>query len=180
MVVVAGIKRPKCAFPETRAERTLLHYRLSCRAVNSFSASLRGRVLDLLRLSTSCQICLGGVSYKTLHNGFVLAATIVNSHTRDLAMTDHEKWIEKYVQAALEVRGELMLDRINAARKAIAERLKQLEGDSNHHSERHQIGSALVSLMVLEEESHRWERLSSPAPRITGGRRSRKAKHPAA
>ena len=79
-----------------------------------------------------------------------------SSHTRVLAMTNHERWIEKYVQAALEVRGELMLDRINAARKAIAERLKQLEGDSNHHSERHQIGSALVSLMVLEEESHRW------------------------
>jgi hypothetical protein len=70
-------------------------------------------------------------------------------------VTNREQWIEKYVQAALEVRGELMLERINAAREAIAERLKQLEGDGNHHSERYQMGSALVSLMVLEGESQR-------------------------
>jgi len=72
-------------------------------------------------------------------------------------VTKREQWIGKYIQAALEVRGELMLDRINPAREAIAERLKQLECDGNHHSERCQMGSALVSLMVLEGESQRWK-----------------------
>ena len=52
-------------------------------------------------------------NYKILRNGFVLAATIVSGHTRLLSMTDDEQWIEQYVQAALEVRGELMLSESN-------------------------------------------------------------------
>jgi hypothetical protein len=74
-----------------------------------------------------------------------------------LAMTEPtKKWVGEYLQAALEVRAEGVSARINAARSAIAERLKELEGDSNHHAERRQMGSALASLTTLEQEIKRW------------------------
>ena len=80
--------------------------------------------------------CMTPNNHKILQNGFVLAATIVSGHTRFLGMTDDEKWIEKYVQAALEVRGELMLSESNfeklnrsLVRNGMPEVLSQHRGD---------------------------------------------------
>ena len=52
-------------------------------------------------------------------------------------------WMEAYLRAALEVDGQKMPQRIVMAREAVAGRLKNLEGDSDHHAERHdmQVGA---------------------------------------
>ena len=66
------------------------------------------------------------------------------------------KWVESYLRAALEVDGQKMPGRIVAAREAVAARLKDLEGNSNHHAERHEMQSALDVLTSLEDETRIW------------------------
>jgi hypothetical protein len=52
--------------------------------------------------------------------------------------------------------GQEMPGRIAAARKAVAARLKDLEGNSDHHAERHEMQSALAALNCLEDETRIW------------------------
>jgi hypothetical protein len=61
-------------------------------------------------------------------------------------------WVESYLRAALEVDGQKMPWRIVSAREAIALRLKGLEGNSDHHAERHEMQLALATLTRLENE----------------------------
>jgi hypothetical protein len=94
---------------------------------------------------------------KSEQKGLCFVATICEVTVGVLAMTEPTKnWVGEYLQAALEVRAAKVPAQIDAARNAIAERLKELEGDSNHHAERRQMASALVSLATLEEEIKRW------------------------
>ena len=65
-------------------------------------------------------------------------------------------WMEAYLRAALEVDGQKMPQRIVMAREAVAGRLKNLEGDSDHHAERHDMESALAALAILEDEARTW------------------------
>ena len=65
----------------------------------------------------------------------------------------NEKWMEAYHQAALEVSAHKMPERIVAANRAITGRVRDLEGDSDHHAERHEIESALAALTVIENEA---------------------------
>jgi len=67
-----------------------------------------------------------------------------------------DSWEEKYMQTILEVSGQMMTERIAATRQAIAGRLRDLEHNSDHHAERHQIKRALRALSVLEEEVKEW------------------------
>jgi hypothetical protein len=68
----------------------------------------------------------------------------------------NKKWNEAYIRAALEVDVQKMPERIVAARDAVAGRLKDLEGDSDHHAERHEIQTALAALSCLEIETRIW------------------------
>lgn len=61
-------------------------------------------------------------------------------------------WVESYLRATLEADGQKMPLRIVSAREAIAARLKDLEGNSDHHAERHEMQSALATLTRLENE----------------------------
>jgi hypothetical protein len=61
-------------------------------------------------------------------------------------------WVQAYLRAALEVDGQKMPWRIVTAREAIALRLKDLKGNSDHHAERHEMQSALTTLIRLENE----------------------------
>jgi hypothetical protein len=54
------------------------------------------------------------------------------------------------------VNGQKMPERITATRQAIAGRLRDLEHDSDHHGERHQIENALKALSELEAEVKAW------------------------
>jgi hypothetical protein len=65
-------------------------------------------------------------------------------------------WVEAYIRAALEADGKKMPERIVSAREAIAGRLRDLEGNSDHHAERHEMQSALDALTGLEQETSRW------------------------
>jgi hypothetical protein len=67
-----------------------------------------------------------------------------------------ESWQERYMQTILEVNGQKMPERITATRQAIAGRLRDLEHDSDHHAERHQIENALRALSMLEGEVQHW------------------------
>ena len=67
-----------------------------------------------------------------------------------------QKWVESYLHAALEVDGQAMPGRIAAARNAVAGRLKDLEGNSDHHAERHEMQSALAALTSLQDETRIW------------------------
>jgi hypothetical protein len=71
-------------------------------------------------------------------------------------LADHKPWEEWYMQTILEVSGQKMPERINETRRAIARRLQDLEHDSDHHAERHEIESALRALSMLEEEVKEW------------------------
>jgi hypothetical protein len=62
-------------------------------------------------------------------------------------------WVESYLRATLEVDGQKMPSRIVTAREAIAVRLKDLKGNSDHHAERHEMQSALATLTHLENEA---------------------------
>jgi hypothetical protein len=68
----------------------------------------------------------------------------------------NKQWEEAYLRAALEVDGQKMPERIVTAREAVAGRLKDLEGNSDHHAERHEMQSALAALTNLEDETHIW------------------------
>jgi hypothetical protein len=68
-----------------------------------------------------------------------------------------ESWEERYMQTILEVNGQKMPERITATRQAITGRLRDLEHDSDHHAERHQIENALRALSVLEGEVKHWK-----------------------
>ena len=62
------------------------------------------------------------------------------------------KWVESYLRAELEADGQKIPGRIVTAREAIALRLKDLKGNSDHHAERHEMQSALASLTRRENE----------------------------
>ena len=72
-------------------------------------------------------------------------------------LADDKRWEDWYMQTILEVNGQKMPERINATRQAIAGRLHDLEHDSDHHAERHQIESALRALSMLEGEVQDWK-----------------------
>ena len=65
------------------------------------------------------------------------------------------------MQTIMEANGQKMPERITATRQAISGRLHDLEHDSDHHAERHQIEDALRALAVLEVESQQWAELTS-------------------
>jgi hypothetical protein len=65
-----------------------------------------------------------------------------------------QKWVELYLRAALEVDGQETPWRIVTAREAVAARLKDLEGNRNHHAERHEMQSALAALICIEDETN--------------------------
>jgi hypothetical protein len=67
-----------------------------------------------------------------------------------------KNWVESYLRAALEVDGQKMPGRIVAAREAVASRLKDLDGNPDHHAERHEMELALAALTCLEEEVRIW------------------------
>jgi hypothetical protein len=69
---------------------------------------------------------------------------------------ENGSWQERYMQTILEVSGQKMPERIAATRQAIAGRLRDLEHDSDHHVERHQIEKALKALSQLEVETQGW------------------------
>lgn len=67
-----------------------------------------------------------------------------------------EKWEELYLQAAVEVDGKKMPERIGAVREAIQARLQELAASRDHHTERINLRGTLKRLDVLETESRRW------------------------
>ena len=67
-------------------------------------------------------------------------------------LAENKKWEQLYEQAVMEGNSEKMPERIVATREAIAGRLRDLEHDSDHHSERRRIEDALYALTVLERE----------------------------
>ena len=69
---------------------------------------------------------------------------------------ENTDWKERYMQTILEVNGQKMPERITATRAAIAGRLHDLEHDSDHHAERHEIANALRALSELEVETRNW------------------------
>jgi hypothetical protein len=69
---------------------------------------------------------------------------------------ENPRWEELYLRTILEVNGHRMPERITATRQAISGRLHDIEHDSNHHAERHQIENALTALSVLEVETREW------------------------
>ena len=69
---------------------------------------------------------------------------------------NNQKWEEVYKFAVLEVDGRKMPERISAARDAVSARLREMEGDSDHHEERDRLGHALNALKVLTMESQEW------------------------
>lgn len=68
----------------------------------------------------------------------------------------NENWEEVYKFAALEVDGGKMPERISAAHDAIRGRLREMEGDSDHHEERGRLEHALNALKALTTESQTW------------------------
>lgn len=70
---------------------------------------------------------------------------------------NNENWEEAYRLAVLEVDGRKMPERISVAHMAIAGRLQEIEGDSDHHGERERIEDALRALKVLTTESQGWQ-----------------------
>ena len=67
-------------------------------------------------------------------------------------LAENKSWKERYMQTILEVNAHQMPEGISATRQAIAGRLRDLEHDSDHHAERHQIENALTALSELEVE----------------------------
>jgi hypothetical protein len=86
-----------------------------------------------------------------------------------------DKWLRAYKEAALEVDGHRMPQLVTFARQAIAGRLQDLEGSSDHYAERRQIEAALAALTRIESDATKWASttesrvrsasLISPAPR---------------
>jgi hypothetical protein len=76
--------------------------------------------------------------------------------TKNNVSNINKQWVEAYLRAALEVDGQKMPERIVVAREAVAGRLKDLEGNRDHHAERHEMQSALAALTSLEDETGIW------------------------
>lgn len=62
---------------------------------------------------------------------------------------EREKWVAPYRAAMLELDRGKLLDRINEARKAIQERILQLQDRASHEEECQAIEDALQNLRVL-------------------------------
>jgi hypothetical protein len=60
------------------------------------------------------------------------------------------------MRTILEVNATKMPERVAATHQAIAGRLRDLEHDSDHHGERHQVENAVNALSALEVEAQRW------------------------
>jgi hypothetical protein len=71
-------------------------------------------------------------------------------------LAQNKKWQQLYEQAVMEGDPQKIPERIAGTREAIAGRLRDLEHDSDHHSERHRIEDALFALAVLEREMKGW------------------------
>ena len=71
-------------------------------------------------------------------------------------LAQNKKWQQLYEQAVMEGDPQKIPERIADTREAIAGRLRDLEHDSDHHSERHRIEDALFALAVLEREVKGW------------------------
>ena len=67
-------------------------------------------------------------------------------------LAQNKKWQQLYEQAVMEGDPQKIPERIADTREAIAGRLRDLEHDSDHHSERHRIEDALFALAVQERE----------------------------
>ena len=65
-------------------------------------------------------------------------------------MLENKSWKERYMQTILEVNGQKMPERIAATRRAIAGRLRDLEHDSDHRTERTRMEAALRALSLFE------------------------------
>jgi hypothetical protein len=84
--------------------------------------------------------------------GNVPTAVIRNIMSPDI----NTVWVKAYLRAALEVDARKMRGRIATAREAVARRSKDLEGNSDHHAERHEMQLALAALTSLEGETRIW------------------------
>ena len=71
-------------------------------------------------------------------------------------LAQNKKWQQLYEQAVMEGDPQKIPERIADTPEAIAGRLRDLEHDSDHHSERHRIEDALFALAVLEREMKGW------------------------
>jgi hypothetical protein len=78
-----------------------------------------------------------------------------------MSLNIKREWEEVYLRAALEVDVQKMSERILTAREAVAERLKELEGTSDHHAERHEMQAARAALTSLEHETRIWPTVGS-------------------
>lgn len=76
--------------------------------------------------------------------------------------SEHKPWFEVYRAAMLELDSERLPERIVAAKEALRLRLKEIQGDTDHHAERQQIEDALSSLRTLEREQN-WRDLAAAA-----------------
>jgi hypothetical protein len=63
--------------------------------------------------------------------------------------SEDKPWFEFYKAAILELDVEKLPKRIVAANEAVQLRLKEIEGDSDHHAERQDIADALNALKTL-------------------------------
>ena len=68
-------------------------------------------------------------------------------------LAENQRWQELYMQTILEVNATKMPERVAATRQAIAGRLRDLEHDSDHHTERRKMQDALNALSVFETET---------------------------
>lgn len=66
--------------------------------------------------------------------------------------SETKPWFEVYKAAVLELDPQKLPNRIVAAKEAVQLRLKEIQGDTDHHAERQQIEDALNSLRILEQE----------------------------
>lgn len=66
--------------------------------------------------------------------------------------SEDKPWFQVFKAAMLELDARKLPERIVAAKEAVQSRLRDLQGDSDHHAERQQIEDALNSLRVLERE----------------------------
>jgi hypothetical protein len=71
-------------------------------------------------------------------------------------LASNEGWEKRYLQTILEVNGQKMQERIAMTRQAIGGRLRDLEHDSDHHTERHRMETVLKALETLEAETRNW------------------------
>lgn len=84
---------------------------------------------------------------------------------------EDKPWFEVYKAAVLELEPEKLPGRIVEAKEAVQMRLKDIQGDTDHREERHQIEDALNNLRTLE----RFEVTPSLVRSViqSGGRHSR-------